>query len=341
MPGADLRAEVFDGKKIRVAIFPFNDMQSESLNMGISSIIKAGLSGHDFIETIPLEVVEQKIYEIEPFYLWTKREGPVDSAGIVWAIEPKIVGEVEEVVSAEYSIYGDLIRFGSEWTVVAHILKEKDLNIRKSFTVSSLKEEEIPESLKEVSKKIAAWLKRENIINEAEEGMRRYRGGLYTHSVTLGKIKSLADTVQESVPLHALLLELYLEKKEKYREKIIDEGLAIINLYDPANDDDTRYLLSLNIDPYDAAADVYEGKRDWKSAIYLRHKARKLFPYMTDRHIRGLGRDYYFYANSFEKKGDSARALENYKKAITYLDPASEHYKRARERIDSLNKKKK
>ena len=341
MPGADLQAESSGAKKIRVAIFPFNDLQSKSLNMGISSILKAGLSGYDYIETVPVEVVERKIYELEPSYLWTKREGSGDSAEIVWAIEPKIVEEVEEIVSAEFSVYGDLIRFGSDWTVVAYILKEKDLNIRKSFTVNSSKEEEIPERLKEVSKKIAEWLKRENILNEAEEEIRRYMGGLYTHSVALEKIKSLADTVQESVPLHALLLELYLEKKKRYREKIIDEGLKIIDFYDPANDDDTRYLLSLNIDPYDAAADIYEGKRDWKSAIYLRHKARKLFPYMEDKHIAGLGRDYYFYAYSFEKKGDSARALENYRKAVTYLSPASEHYNRARDRIALLNKKKK
>lgn len=341
MPVADLQAGSSGAKKIRVAIFPFNDLQSKSLNMGISSILKAGLSGHDYIETVPVEVVEQKIYELEPAYLWTKREGSTDSAEIAWAIEPKIVEEVEEMVSAQFSVYGDLIRFGSDWTVVAYILKERDLNIRKSFTVKSSKEEELPERLKEVSKKIAEWLRRENILNEAEEEIRRYLGGLYTHSVALDKIKSLSDTVQESVPLHALLLELYLEKKKKYREKIIDEGLKIIDFYDPANDDDTRYLLSLNIDPYDAAADIYEGKRDWKSAIYLRHKARKLFPHMKDNHIGSLGRDYYFYARSFEKKGDNARALKNYRKAITYLSKSSEHYKRARNRIEVLKKKKK
>lgn len=330
----DVMASENGAKKIRVAIFPFNDLQSNSLDTGLPSILKAGLSEYEFIETVPVETIKQKIYEIQPSSVWTKREGGTDSAGIIWRIKPQVIEEVQEKVPADYSVYGDLKRFGKTWTVIIYIMKERETNISKSFIINIVKEEKIPEGMHETSRKIAEWLKGENIVSEAEEVMRRHSGGLYTHSVALEKIKTLSNSYSDSVPLHALLLELYLARKDRYGEKIIYESSKIIDIYDPLNDDDTRYLLSMNIDPYDAAADIYEKREDWKKAISIRHKAEKVFPYSSDRHQKMLGKDYYFYAISFEKNGDNARAEENYGKAMNYLKPSSDYYHNAKDGYD-------
>ena len=86
-------------------------------------------------------------------------------------------------------------------------------------------------------------------------------------------------------------------------------------------------------------ANIYEGKNDWKSAVYLRHKAERLFPHNLEKHRGMLGRDYYSYAVYLENKGDIAKALLNYKKAMTYLNPSSEYYDYARDGYDILREK--
>ncbi len=326
-------------KKIRVAIFPFNDMQAKSLDTGISSILKAGLSGYEFIDTVPVEIIKQEIYEIKPSSVWTKREGGADSAGIIWRIEPNVIEEVRKKVPADYSVYGDLKRFGKTWTVVVYIMKERETGIRKSFIINSSKEEEIPQGIIETSREIAEWLRGENVVSEAEEVMRKYSGGLYTHSAALEKIKNLSGYYSGSVPLHALLLELYLVRKDRYGEKVLAESLKIIDIYDPLNDDDTRYLLSRNIDPFETAADIYETRGDWENAISTRHSAEKIFPYSTERQMEMLGKDYYFYAISLEKNGDNAAAEENYGNAMFYLKSSSEYYQNAKDSYDILRKK--
>lgn len=335
----DVAASENGAKKIRVAIFPFNDIQAESLDTGLPSILKAGFSGYEFIDTVPVEIIKQEIYEIQPSSVWTKREGGTDSAGIIWKLKPNVIEEVQEKVTADYSVYGDLKRFGKTWTVVVHIMKEKEPGIRKSFISNSLKEEEIPERMLETSREIAEWLKGENVVSEAEEVMRQYLGGLYTHYAALKKIKTLSGYYNDSVPLHALLLELYLVRKDRHVEKVLEECLKIVNIYDPLNDDDTRYLLSMNIDPFETSADIYENRGDWKNAIWIRHLAERKYPFSTERHVEMLGKDYYFYAVSFEKNGNNARAEKNYGRAMIYLKPSSEYYHNAKDGYDVLKRK--
>ncbi len=116
----------------------------------------------------------------------------------------------------------------------------------------------------------------------------------------------------------------------------MDEGLKIISLYDPSQEGDTRYLLSLSIDPFDAIAEVYEEEKAWENAIEIRNKALELFPYKPDSHKKGLGRDYYFFALSLKKEGYNAKALENYKKAMNYMSTSSKYFKQVKESIDTL-----
>ncbi len=328
-----------DTNKIKIAIFPFNDIQSKSFDIRIPAVLDAELSKNEFIESVLVEVDREKIYEIEPSFLWTEKEDDEKIGGILWKIEPRVVEGINKRVSAEFSIYGDLTRFGNKWMIDVNIKKEKDLRPKKSFTISGLKDEEIPERLKEVAKNIIDWLRNKNVLSEAEEDIRRYMGGLYTYAAVIEKITNRVDSFPESIPLRALLLDLYLKEKEMYHNEIMNEGLKIISLYDPSREEDTRYLLSISIDPFDTTAEIYEEERAWENAIEIRNKAMKLFPYRAENHKKRLGRDYYFFALSFEKRGQNEKALENYKRAMTYLQQDSGYFKAVVEGLERLRDK--
>lgn len=325
--------------KVSLAIYPFNDVRRNSLDMNIPSLLHAEFSGYGFIEIVPVEVISEKLYEIEPQFMWAEKEGSVKRGGILWKIEPRIVDKINETVSAQYSLYGDLINLDDTWRVDAFLEKEGEAAPVKSFRLSGKKADEIPAKLTGMSKSIADLLKSDAVLNGAEEDIRQYKGGMVSYSEVTGKMKKHISTVPESVPLRALLLDLYLEDKETNREDILSDGLKIIDLMKQPDNADTRYHLSLALDTFDAVAGVYEKKQEWDKAIAIRDKALRLFPYNSDLHKEGIGRNYYYLAKSFEEKGSRDKAMESYKTAVSYLQSSSDFYKQAMDGIKRLEGK--
>ncbi len=325
--------------KVSLAIYPFNDISRNSLNMNIHAVLYADFSGYGFIEIVPVEVIREKLYEIEPQFLWTEKEDVVKNGGILWKIEPRIVEKINETMSAEFSLYGDFIGFDDTWRVEAFLIKEGEPEPVRSFKLTGRKYDELPAKLTGMSKSIADLLKRDAILNGAEEDIRQYKGGMVSYIGVISKIKKYFSTVPESVPLLALLLDLYLEDKDGNREDILSDGLKIIDLLKQPENTDTRYLLSLALDPFDAVAGVYEEKKDWDNAITIRDKALRLFPYNFELHKEGIGRNYYYNAKSFEEKGSREKAMNNYRTAISFLPPSSGYFKEAMEGIDRLKGK--
>lgn len=327
-----------DGK-VSLAVYPFNDVSRKALDMNIHAVLHSEFSKHEFLEIVPVEVIREKLYDIEPQFLWTEKEGSVKRGGILWKIESRIVDKINETVSAQYSLYGDLINLDDTWRVDAFLEKEGEAAPVKSFRLSGKKADEIPAKLTGMSKSIADLLKRDAVLNGAEEDIRQYKGGMVSYSEVTGKMKKHISTVPESVPLRALLLDLYLEDKETNREDILSAGLKIIDLMKVPEDADNRYLLSLALDPFDAAAGVYEQKQAWHNAVAIREKALRLFPFNSELHRESIGRNYYYIARSFEEKGSRKPAMESYKTAVSYMQPSSAFYKQAMDGIDRLNRK--
>ncbi len=325
--------------KVSLAIFPFNDVRQNSLDMNIPAVLRSEFAGYGFIEIVPVEVIREKLYEIEPSFMWTGKEDSKKRGGILWKIEPKVVEKINERVTAQFSLYGDLIRFGNKWRVDAFVIKEGESGPGRSFSLTGIKDEEIPVRLTEISKSIAAWLRKDNVLNEAEEDIRQYKGGMVSYPGVIVKMKKNISTVPESIPLRALLLDLYLEDKDTNREDILSDGLKIIDLLKQPENSDTRYLLSLALDPFDAVAGVYEKKQDWDNAIAIRDKALRVFPYNSELHRKGIGRNYYYIAKSFEEKGSREKAMESYKTAISYLQPSSGYFTQAMDGFDRLKGK--
>ena len=328
-----------DAGKVSLAIYPFNDVGQNSFDMNIPAVLHAEFSGYGFIEIVPVEVIREKLYEIEPLFMWTEKEDSMKRGGILWKIEPRIVEKINETVSAQFSLYGDLTSFGDKWRVDVFVIKEGEPAPGRSFRLTGMKEEELPVRLTEMSKGIADWLRRENLLNEAEEDIRQFMGGMYSYSVVTGKLKKYIISVPESIPLRALLLDLYLKEKDRSQEDIINDGLKIIELLGQGRDEDVRYLLSLALDPFDAVAAAYEKKEEWEDAIAVRDKALRLFPYNSESHREGIGRSHYYIAKSFEEKGLREKAMEGYKTAVSYLGPSSGYFKEAMDGIDRLKGK--
>lgn len=326
----------YEVTKPRIAVFPFNDIQSRSLDMNIPVVLKAELSGYDFLETVPVEIVSQMIYEIEPSYFWTEREGVEKTGGILWRMEPTIIEEVKKNVPAEFTVYGDITRFGRKWRIDVYLLETEENKPGWSLSLSGEKEEAIPDKLTYAAKKIADRLKEKKEVYDAEEDIRRYMGGLYTYETVMKKIKVRVKSFPESIRLRALLLDLYIKKKRVNEAAIIEEGLKIMKLYDPSDDEVRRYFLSLDIDPFNAVAEIYEERKDWDNAIEVRNKALKLFPYGTDIHRSGLGKDHYYLARTQEDSRNYAKAIINYKRAMTFLPASSKYFKHSMERADML-----
>lgn len=332
-------AYAYDEIRLRIAVFPFNDMNSKTLDLNIPLVLSSELSGYEFIEIVPVETITKRLYEIKPSLLWTEKNSGKERGGILWTIQPKVIEEVNKNVSAEFSIYGDLTRFGDAWRIDSYIIEGTDSGKRKSFTITGLKDNEIPEKLSELAKLVTDWLREKNVLHEAEEYVRRYMGGTYTYPVVLEKMKGLVKSFPESIHLHALLIDLYLKQKPEYGEEIIQEGLKVISLYDPKKEDTTRYLLSLNLDPFDVIAEIYEDRLDLEKALSIRNKAIEIFPYRTGVHKEGLGKDCFLIAQIFEKKDQKSKALESYEKALSYLAPSSMYYKKATEGINRLKER--
>jgi len=324
-----------DEARLKLAVFPFSNMEQEKLDTRIPSVLTAELLKFDFIEIVPVEMVTKRLYEIVPSLMWTEKKGDEKRGGIIWTIQTDVMEEVRRNVSADFSVYGSLAGFGEKWRLDVHVMEDGD-GSGQLFTVSGIKDEEMPDKISEAAHMIADFLKGKSAVRAAEHYIRSYMGGMYSYEACLVKIGELARSFPGSVPLHALLLDLYLRKKAEYSDEALRESLKIMEMYKPENGVDTRYLLSLNIDPFDAAAGIYEDREDWENAISIRSRALTDFPYRTTLHKNALGKDYYQSGVSLESSGHAARALERYEKALVYLKQPSEYIGKADERINKL-----
>jgi len=322
--------------KISLAVYPFNDVRRNSLDMDIPLLLSAELSGYEFIEIVPVEVIREKLYEIEPQFMWTEKKDSVKRGGILWKIEQRIVEKINDAVNARYSLYGDLMSFGDRWRVDAFLAKEGETDPVRTLRFNGMNFDELPAKMTGISKSIAEVLKGESVLNTAEEDIRQYKGGMISHDMVISMMKKHISAVPESIPLRGLLLDLYLEDTEGNAGDILSAGLKIIGLMKETANADTRYLLSLALDPFDAVAAVYEKKQEWDNAVVVRDKALRSFSYNPELHKERIGRDYYFIAKSFEEKGSRKKALEHYKTAISYLQPSSGYFKEATDGIDRL-----
>jgi len=330
--------------RVRVAVFPILDAESGGFRSDLSSGIERELLKRDFIDIVPLEHESDDIYEMEPSHLWTGVEGGEKQGGILWNIRHQVIEELRVGKHADYALYGSIERAGSVITMKIGVsgtrgILNSDRTPVFSTGVEAATEKELRTKVREVSVAVAEWLNGSRVLAGAEEDVRRYLGRMASHAETVGKIEDYVRKYPESLPLRALLLDLYLKERKTYQQKILEEGLTMANLYDPLEISDTRYLLSLNIDPFLAAAEVYEERGDWKNAIALRDRALRLFPFRNVVHREGLARDHYALGQAHEGNGRISEAADEYNRAAGYASESSEQLQFIREGIRRTQKR--
>ena len=299
--------------KTKVAVFPFNDLSAMTVDMRIASMLNAELGMRDFIEPVPVAVVRKKVTEMEPAFLWTERStrrgrstrteknDPAKSlqaeknslektGGIYWQIGPRIIEEVVVKTEADFSVHGDISWFGETWTINARAARAGGGQSRV-FTASGEGEDDVPAGIEQLATDIAVFIRDGTIVDDIEEEVRRYLGGMYSLPVVISKIESIALVFQDSLPVQAVLLDLYLKARPADKAKVARTAAKVIALYDPAHDEDTRYLLSRSLDPFDILAEVYEENGEWTKALKTREKALEVFSFYAAKHKAGIQRD--------------------------------------------------
>jgi len=218
------------------------------------------------------------------------------------------------------------------------VILSRDQTHAFSISAAGTTYSELSEKVSDMSAAIAAWLKGERVLGRAEEDVRRYLGRIVSYSDTVDAIERYVHEYPQSMPLRALLLDLYLKEKKVYKQKVLEEALTIIDLYKTRAYSDTRYLLSLSLDPFDIAAEAYEEREDWSKAISIRDRALKAFPFKKIRHRDGLARDHYFQGRAYEEKGQATKALEQYQQARGYVSTSSEYHHKIRDGVKRTEK---
>jgi hypothetical protein len=352
-------AVVFSEVKKKVTLFPFNDLSTSRIDLQSTGIVSAELSKNRFLELVPAEVVRQKIFEMEPAFLWggqtsgqtttqtssqtanqttnqnTTQNTARQTGGILWKIRPRIVEQVSRGLSSDYSIYGDISTVKGNKVVKVHIT-DGSTNVLKTFNLTAKSGDELPEKLAVLGRDISSFFLGFTAVDRAEEEVRKFHGGFYNLETVVGKVEAISRAYPSSLPLRAILLDLYLRDKSLFNEKITSMASGIIENYNPANGDDTRYLLSLYLDPYDVLAERYEARRNWTASIRVREKALREFAFFADRQKQAAGHAAFMLAQEFDAKKDRKRAAEYYMKALSFLQSGSEEAVKSRERLKAI-----
>lgn len=322
-----LPGTLFSQTTPKIGLLPFNDLNRKEVDLTIPSLIQTELAGYEGLEVLPMDVVMKEIERVRPELLWEEES----SKGMWLIMERERIEKVKPALSADILLYGDRSRFGDVVRVNIYLSKKGKEGLYKTFSVEG-REEELPEKLKEVSKEIASFIASEGALKRAQEYARGYRGGIYTYEVTLRAIKGLLEK-WGSVRIEAIYLSLLLERGKEREGDILKEGKRLIELYDPLREEDTRFLLSLGLDPFDTVARIYESEGRLKEAIEIRKKALEVFPYNRKRHTKALGKDHYLLGLSLEEKSNREEAKRHYREALRLLPPSLEEYRKAKERL--------
>lgn len=350
-----MQTVAFSEVKKKVTLFPFNDLSASQLDLKSTAIIEAELSKNGFLSIMPAKVVRQKVLYYEPAFLWTgQASGQTtsqtttqtgnqnttqnttrQSGGILWNIHPRIIERVARGLSSDYSIYGDISVNNKKWEATAR-LSDNHANVLRTFTATADSQDKLYGELTRMGRRISAFFEEFTVVARAEDEVRRYLAGFYSIETIIGKIQEMALLYPDALPLRAILLDLYLKDKTAFSERIRPTAERIISIYNPTNGDDTRYLLSLYLDPYGVLAEYFEAREEWARAIEIREKALQDFSFFADEQKKGLGHAAFMLAQEFEQRRNKARAAEYYRKALAVLPSGSDETLKSTERLREI-----
>nr|MBC8412200.1 hypothetical protein [bacterium] len=255
---------------------------------------------------------------------------------IVWQFKTFPVARARATLPADFIVHGDTIGSGEGRVVNIHLREFSRSEPVRTITLTVWSEEEFMAGLETAAGRIGSWIIRAKAIDLSEELIREYLAGLIGYGDAVTELRRLADLDSSSMPVFALLLDLQKRHVVGNDRDLIETGEKVIALYDPKVGEDTRYLLSLDLDPYDITASVYERWAEWSEAIKLRKLAFQRYPFGRAAHEQKIGMAYLQQGISFEKKGRVDDAMDSFINAMTHLPEQSEPYISAKEAFERL-----
>jgi hypothetical protein len=307
---------------IRITVMPFGEYGSSKIYPGIAAEAGRALENEGFIEYIPPETDYEDAYSITPLYLWGGINAGGKEGGMIWRINKERFSEFESATSAEYIVYGVLNKSESGWVIEASVVSAEGGKAGEDIRANGT-DEDVSAGITAIAAGVTERLRPVYLVRASESDLRRYLAGMESLSVVVKRLKKRVGKYPDALSHRVLLLRMYQEDRKKYWDDILPESMKVIDLYKKATDEQRRYLLYQDIDPFDIAASVHEKSGDWTNAIYIRKEAVSVFPSDSERHRSMLVRDYMALAGLYEKKGSRQEARKVLNEALQYVRPES------------------
>ncbi|NUO07123.1 MAG: tetratricopeptide repeat protein [Candidatus Brocadia sp.] len=345
-------------RKLKLVVFPFkNNWDSKCSIQGIEDIMRSELIRSGYCTVAEQERTYEFMKEAV-LYNFIKIddvnvETALSKANIVdlfAKVDLKVTIRSAERLKADFAIKGTLNHFGDKFRTDIEVF-----NVRAKETLCALvgeceSKEKIPEMIEQLSEQIVNVCRGANVQKEIDHIQSGYQQGSLTYEETSDKLKSLCSDIPGSLPVHCALFSHYL-RHQKMRDSLIEEGEEIINLFNPDNDEDIRYVSFSGIDPFHELANVYSAMGRLDNAIEVYNRAIKIYPMNHIKYYKQLGALYKLEGKSelainafkqilssnpadcetrlnlasvYEAKGDISSAIEQYQYCLKYTKDRKE-----------------
>jgi tetratricopeptide (TPR) repeat protein len=308
-------------RRSKVVIFPFKAKRDlNCLIQGIEDVMRSELIRSGYFTVVEQERTYEFVKDAVMYNFIKIEDVNVETAlpranivDLFAKVDLKVIIRVAERLKGEFAVKGTLNQFGEKFRLDIEVVDVKAKETLGALVGECELKEKIPEIVEDLSQQIVNVCKGANVRKEIDSIQSSYQQGNLTYKETSDRLKSLSSEMPWSFPIHCALFLHYLGHQEM-QDSLIEEGEDIINLFNPDNEEDIRYLSSLGIDPFYELGNAYRAMGRWDEAIEVYNRAIQVYPL---NHIQ-----YYKQLGVLHKLAGKAELAINTFKQVLNMDPA-------------------
>ncbi len=339
-------------RKSKVVIFPFKKNQDlYCLAQGIEDVMRSELIRSGYFTVVEQERTYEFVKEAVLHNFIKIEDVDVESAlpranivDLFAKVDLKVIIQVAERLKADFVVKGALNQFGEKYRADIEVVRVKAEETLSALVGECESKEKIPELLEELSQQIVNVCKGANVQKEIDFIQNGYQQGSLTYEEMLDRLKSLSSGMPGSFSIHCVLFSHYLGHQEML-DSLIEEGEEIVNLFNPDNEEDIRYLSTLGIDPFYELGNAYSAMGRLDNAIEIYNRAIRVYPINRIKYYKQVGILYRLedkselainafkqvlnmnpadyetrlaLASMYETRGDISNAIEQYQHCLKY-----------------------
>lgn len=308
-------------QKSKVVIFPFkNNLDSKCLVQGIEDVMRSELIRSGYFTVVEQEITYEFVKEAV-LYNFIKIDNvdvqtimpKAKTVDLFASVEPKIVIRVAEKMNVDFAVKGTFAQFGDKFRIDIDVVNVKVKETMSALVGECESQEKIPAMMEQLSQQIVNVCKGANVQKELDYIQSSYQDGKLTYEEAMDRLKKLSSEMPGVFAVHCALFSHYLGHSEM-RGSLIEEGEEIVNLFNPDNEEDSKYLSLLGLDPFYELANAYiiTGRLD--NAIEVYNRAIKVYPLNHVKYYKQLGTLY-----KLEDRFDAS--IDAFKKVLS-MDPS-------------------